>query len=133
VERFLSPVCEELGIGLTTWSPLAFGVLTGKYLDGVPASSRARVQGVEWLEAMSQDAASTTMATEVVRLAGEVGCTPAQLAIAWCLRNALVSSVITGASTVAQVKENLGAQELAAKLDPEVVAQLERTAASLRA
>jgi voltage-dependent potassium channel beta subunit len=125
VEKFLAPVCRELGIGLTTWSPLLFGVLTGKYLDGIPDSSRARVEGVEWLAALAQDASSNELAREVVDLARKVGCTPAQLAIAWCLRNPLVSSVITGASSVAQVLENLGAQEVVASAGDEVFERLD--------
>jgi voltage-dependent potassium channel beta subunit len=124
VERFLAPMCTELGIGLTTWSPLSFGVLTGKYLDGIPDQSRARVDGVEWLAELATSERSNAVATEVVRIAGEVGCTPAQLAIAWCLRNQHVSSVITGASTVAQVTENLGAEDVAS-LDDQVFAQLD--------
>lgn len=133
VERFLAPVCSEHGIGLTTWSPLAFGVLTGKYLNGIPDASRARVAGVEWLAAMAVDEASTKMATEVVALSSEVGCTPAQLAIAWCLRNPVVSSVITGASSVEQVKDNLGAQDLSAKLGEAVFARLDAASAKPRA
>jgi voltage-dependent potassium channel beta subunit len=129
VEKFLAPVCTELGIGLTTWSPLSFGVLTGKYLNGIPDASRARVQGVEWLEAMASDEAATTMATEVVRLSKEVGCTPAQLAIAWCLQNQAVSSVITGASSVAQVRENLGALEVARELNDDLLARLDAASA----
>ena len=125
VERWLAPVCDELGIGLTTWSPLAFGVLTGKYLDGVPERSRANVEGVEWLATMAQDPSSTRMATEVVRLASDAGCSPAQLALAWCLKQPRVSSVITGASSVAQVLENLGALEVASQLSDSVLTQLD--------
>jgi voltage-dependent potassium channel beta subunit len=130
VEKWLSPLCDEYGIGLTTWSPLAFGVLTGKYLHEVPASSRARVAGVEWLAAVAEDPASTRMATEVVERASDAGCTPAQLALAWCLRNPHVSSVITGASSVEQILENLGAIDLAAHLGGEVLMRLD--AASTR-
>lgn len=124
VEKFLGPVCTELGIGLTTWSPLSFGVLTGKYLNGIPESSRARVKGVEWLEAVAEDEASTRMAKEVVRLSEEIGCTPAQLAIAWCLHNPNVSSVITGASSVAQVRENLVSQDVTHELSDDLLARL---------
>jgi voltage-dependent potassium channel beta subunit len=129
VEKWLSPVCDELGIGLTTWSPLAFGILTGKYLNGIPESSRARVQGVEWLGAMAEEPGSARMAAGVVQLASEVGCSPAQLAIAWCLRNPRVSSVITGASSVEQVRDNLGAQEVAAHLSDGVAARLDALSA----
>jgi len=129
VEKFLVPVCSELGIGLTTWSPLSFGVLTGKYLNGVPEASRARVPGVEWLAAVAEDEASARMAMEVVKLSEEIGCTPAQLAIAWCLRNPHVSSVITGASNVAQVRENLGAQDVAKVMDHDVFGRLDAASA----
>ncbi len=129
VEKWLAPVCDELGIGLTTWSPLAFGILTGKYLDGIPDSSRARVQGVEWLGVMAEDARSQKLAADVVELASQAGCTPAQLAIAWCLRNPRVSSVITGASTVAQVRDNLGAIDVAARLSEGVVGALDARSA----
>lgn len=129
VETWLTPVCDELGIGLTTWSPLAFGILTGKYLDGIPASSRARVQGAEWLGALAEEPTSARMAAEVVRLASEVGCSPAQLAIAWCLRNPRVSSVITGASTVDQVRDNLGACDVAARLSEDVASRLDAVSA----
>jgi len=125
VEKFLAPVCDTFGIGLTTWSPLAFGVLTGKYLNGIPDASRARVQGVEWLAVMAEDQRSAKMATKVVELASHAGCTPAQLTIAWCLRNPHVSSVITGASSVDQVRDNLGALDVVAKLDAEVFTQLD--------
>lgn len=129
VEKWLSPVCDELGIGLTTWSPLAFGILTGKYLTGIPESSRARVQGVEWLGAVAEEPASARMAAGVVQLASEVGCSPAQLAIAWCLRNPRVSSVITGASSVEQVRDNLGAIEVSARLSDDVAARLDALSA----
>jgi voltage-dependent potassium channel beta subunit len=129
VEKYLAPVCDEFGVGLTTWSPLAFGVLTGKYLHGIPAASRARVEGVEWLAAMAEDATSTRMAAEVVERATDLGCAPAQLALAWCLRNPHVSSVITGASSVAQVRENLGAIEVAAELGGEVLLRLDAASA----
>jgi voltage-dependent potassium channel beta subunit len=130
VEQFLAPVCGELGIGLTTWSPLQFGVLTGKYLDGVPAASRVHAQGVEWMASVVEDERSTSMARLVVELAGKVGCTPAQLAIAWCLRNGHVSSVITGASSVEQVRDNLEAVAVAAALPDDVAARLDEASAA---
>jgi voltage-dependent potassium channel beta subunit len=129
VEKFLAPVCSELGIGLTTWSPLSFGVLTGKYLNGIPETSRARVQGVEWLAVAAGNEASTRVAREVVQLSEQIGCTPAQLSIAWCLLNQDVSSVITGASSVAQVVENLGALDLSHVLNGDALARLEAVSA----
>jgi voltage-dependent potassium channel beta subunit len=128
VEKELAPVCDELGIGLTTWSPLASGVLTGKYLGGVPESSRVRVPGFEWLASAVDDPAGKRVAAAVVELASELGCAPAQLAIAWCLRNPHVSSVITGASHPDQVGENLGALEVVGQLGEKELARLDEAA-----
>jgi aryl-alcohol dehydrogenase-like predicted oxidoreductase len=123
VEQELAPVCDELGIGLTTWSPLASGVLTGKYLDGVPESSRVRIPGYEWLASVVDDPAGKRVAEVVVELASELGCPPAQLALAWCLLNPHVSSVITGASHPDQVRENLGALDVVAQLGDKELAR----------
>lgn len=125
VEDGLASVCDEVGIGLTTWSPLAFGVLTGKYLDGVPDASRARAAGVEWLTTMANEPTSRRAAQVVVEVAADLGCPPAQVALAWCLLNPRVSSVITGASHPDQVTENLGALDVVGQLGSEVRARLE--------
>ncbi len=125
VEHDLQHVCESLGVGLTTWSPLAFGVLTGKYNDGIPPGSRATLPGYEWLREETLTEARLSKARAYADLARELGLSPAQLAIAWCLRNPIVSSVITGASRVEQVVENLGAAELMPLLTPEVLARLD--------
>jgi voltage-dependent potassium channel beta subunit len=125
VEKELAPVCDELGIGLTTWSPLASGVLTGKYLDGVPETSRVRLPGYEWLASAVDDPAGKRVAAVVVELAGELGCAPAQLALAWCLRGPHVSSVITGASSPEQVIENLGALDVVEQLGDKELARLD--------
>jgi voltage-dependent potassium channel beta subunit len=125
VEKELAPLCDELGIGLTTWSPLGSGVLTGKYLDGVPESSRVRLPGYEWLASIVDDPAGRAVAAAVVELAAELGCPPAQLAIAWCLLNSHVSSVITGASSPEQVVENLGALEVVGQLGEKELARLD--------
>ena len=125
VEQEYARLYEDIGLGTTTWSPLASGVLTGKYLDGVPEGSRASLEGYEWL----RDQVTNPRAHDAVRgllaLAEELGCTPAQLAIAWCARNPDVSSVITGASRVEQVHENLKALDVLAALDDEVLARLD--------
>ncbi len=126
VEKNLAPVCDEYGIGLTTWSPLASGVLTGKYLNGVPASSRVNLPGYEWLRSALDNPRHQQVVPGLLEIAGELGCTPAQLAIAWCTANPLVSSVITGASSVGQVRENLGAVEVAARLDAETLNRLDK-------
>jgi len=110
----------ECGLGLTTWSPLASGVLTGKYLDGVPADSRAALPGYEWLREELSDPTRNAAVRQLLDLARELDCTPAQLAIAWCARNPHVSSVITGATSVQQVEENLQALALLPKLTDSV-------------
>jgi voltage-dependent potassium channel beta subunit len=125
VERDLKGVCERLGIGLTTWSPLAFGLLTGKYNDGVPQGSRATLHGYEWLREENLTEERLAKARAYTGLAREAGLSPAQLAIAWCLRTPTVSSVITGASRAEQVHENLAAIDIVPQLTPELLAGLD--------
>ncbi|HUY53835.1 MAG TPA: aldo/keto reductase [Candidatus Nanopelagicaceae bacterium] len=115
----------ECGLGLTTWSPLASGVLTGKYLDGVPADSRAALPGYEWLREELSDPTRNAAVRQLLDLARELDCTPAQLAIAWCARNPHVSSVITGATSVQQVEENLQALALLPKLTDSVLQRID--------
>ncbi len=129
VEVELARVLDDWSPGLTTWSPLASGVLTGKYLAGIPEGSRLALADFDWLRATAQDPRAIAITRGVVELAAELGCTPAQLAIAWCARNPRVSSVITGASRPDQVVENLGALTLLGRLGPDVWARLERLAA----
>jgi voltage-dependent potassium channel beta subunit len=112
VEQEYARLYEDIGLGLTTWSPLASGILTGKYANGIPAGSRSTVPGYEWLQPMlaNQD---WIAATERLRpLCAELNCKLSQLAIAWCASNPHVSTVITGASSQAQVTENMGAIDL---------------------
>ena len=109
IERGVLPRAEELGMGLVVWSPLAQGLLTGKYNDGVPEGSRAA--NSSWLEGdLTEDNLERVRAFSAI--AEELGATPAQLALAWCLSREQVSSVITGATRVAQLEDNLGAVEL---------------------
>ncbi|WP_233863674.1 potassium channel beta subunit family protein [Paraburkholderia adhaesiva] len=116
---------EDIGLGLTTWSPLASGLLTGKYRDGVPADSRAQLKGYDWLRAALTDADKNAIVAKLAELAAQLGCTVGQLAIAWILKNPQVSTVITGASHVAQIKENMLALDVAQKITPEIKAQIE--------
>jgi voltage-dependent potassium channel beta subunit len=125
VEREYAGLYEDPGLGLTVWSPLASGVLTGKYLQGVPAGSRITLPGLEWLRAGVDDPHTRNVAGTVVALAGELGCSPAQLAIAWCARNQHVTSVITGASSVEQVQQNLKALDVLGHLDDALCGRLE--------
>jgi voltage-dependent potassium channel beta subunit len=125
VEEEYAPLYEQWGLGLTTWSPLASGLLTGKYADGVPEGSRASLPGYEWLREMLTDPERLARANVLIPIAERLGVTPSQLAIAWCAHNPHVSSVITGASTVEQVQENMGALDALAELTPAIVAEIE--------
>ena len=128
VEDEYEALYEDIGLGLTTWSPLASGLLSGKYLEGVPEASRATLPGYGWLASMLTDPAQNQRVRALKAVADDLGCTLAQLSIAWCATNPHVSSVITGASRVEQVHENLGALEVIPQLTPEV---LERIVAAI--
>lgn len=117
VEKEFAPIYERTGMGLTTWSPLASGVLTGKYLGGIPAGSRLAQDSVSWMREEALAPARLKAVERFVGLAREFGCKPGQLAIAWCLKNPHVSSVITGASSSDQVRENLQAMDVFKRLD----------------
>ena len=116
---------EEIGLGLTTWSPLASGLLTGKYKDGVPPDSRGAIQRMSFLVADLTDKAKNRAVSSLGDVAKELGCTTAQLALAWCLRNPRVSTVITGASRVSQVEENLKAIDIVPKLTPALLERID--------
>ena len=124
VEREFAPLYDDIGLGLTTWSPLASGLLTGKYLDGVPEGSRATVPGYEWLSWQLTNEESNAKVRALTSVAEDLGCTLAQLSIAWCALNPHVSTVITGASRVEQVHENLAALEVIPALTPDVAARI---------
>ncbi len=125
VEREYARLYEDIGLGLTTWSPLASGLLSGKYLDGTPAGSRALLPGYEWLKQTITDESSNAKARELKGVADDMGCDMAQLALAWCVRNERVSSVITGASTVEQLQSNIGALDVLPLITPEVAERLD--------
>jgi len=128
VEKEYAPLYADFGLGLTTWSPLASGLLTGKYRSGVPEGSRAAIPRLSFLVAAVTDKAKNAAVAKLEGIAKELGCTTAQLAIAWCASNPNVSTVITGASRVAQVKENMGAADVIPKITPEVKARIETIA-----
>jgi len=126
VEVEYARLYDDLGIGLTTWSPLASGLLTGKYVGGIPEESRATLPGYDWLRERLTDEAANAKVVALGEIADDLECTPAQLAIAWCARNPNVSSVITGASRVEQVHENMRALDVLARLDDDTCARIER-------
>ncbi len=128
-EKELSPVFEKHGLGTTTWSPLASGLLTGKYNHGIPADSRLNVAGLEWLrDRLTGPGSERKLAAvkQFAAVAAELGTTLPRLALAWCLKNPRVSTVILGASRVAQLQENLGALDILPGLTPEVMNRLDQ-------
>lgn len=123
VESELAPVAEELGIGLVTYSPLRFGLLTGKYNDGPPEA--ARVHYRDWLHPILTDEESLDKVRKLGTVARDLEVTVPQLAIGWLLRVPQVTSVILGASRATQLEENLGALQVPAKLTDEVLERIE--------
>ena len=129
VEQEYARLYRDIGLGTTTWSPLASGVLTGKYASGVPADSRAAIKGLEWLAERILEPTGIAKVKKLVPIAQELGCTLAQMSLAWCLKNPHVSTVITGASRPAQVVENLKALAVVPKLTPDVIERIEQATA----
>ena len=125
VEKEYARLYADIGLGTTTWSPLASGVLSGKYNDGVPAGSRATIKGYEWLAERIVDQAKIAKVRKLAPIAREIDCTLAQLALAWCARNPNVSTVITGATSAAQVSENMKALDVVPKLSPDVLGEID--------
>ena len=131
VEVEYAPLYDQFGLGLTTWSPLASGLLTGKYRTGIPAGSRGAMENMAFMRNNLTDAARNAAVAKLEPIAAELGGTLAQLAIAWAARNAHVSTVITGASSRAQLDSNLGALALVPRLTPEVLARIDGVTAAL--
>jgi voltage-dependent potassium channel beta subunit len=132
-EKEYAPLYERIGLGTTIWSPLASGLLTGKYADGIPEGSRSTLEGYEWLRSRLEGPEVETQIEKVKQLttiADELGCTMAQLAIAWCLVNPNVSTVITGASKPEQVRENMKALAVYEKLTPDILDRIEEIVAN---
>ncbi|MFN3742133.1 MAG: potassium channel beta subunit family protein [Anaerolineales bacterium] len=126
VEKEYARLFQDYGYGATTWSPLASGLLSGKYLEGIPEGSRASLPGYEWLRDRLTDPKRLEKVRALQPIAADLGGTLSQLAIAWCLKNPNISTVITGASRVEQVHENMQALEVAEKLTPDVMEQIEK-------
>uniref|UniRef100_A0A3B3RSH6 Voltage-gated potassium channel subunit beta-1 n=1 Tax=Paramormyrops kingsleyae TaxID=1676925 RepID=A0A3B3RSH6_9TELE len=128
VEVQLPELYHKIGVGAMTWSPLACGLITGKYNDGVPDSSRAAMKGYQWLkERVSSEEGRRQLAKikELHLLADRLGCTAAQLAIAWCLRSEGVSSVLLGVSSTDQLVENLGSLRVLSQMTPQTLSEMD--------
>ena len=131
VEKEYARLYETTGLGLTTWSPLASGLLTGKYRNGIPEGSRGALENMAFLRDGLLDAKKNAAVAALEPIAAELGGTLAQLAIAWVAKNPRVSTVITGASSVAQLQANLGAMSVLDKLDSDVLARIDALTAPL--
>ena len=125
VEKEYARLYEDIGLGTTIWSPLASGLLTGKYLNGVPEGSRATLPGYEWLRSMLTDEERNKKVAELKKIADDLGVTLAQFSLAWCARNPHVSTVITGASTAEQVRENMTALDVIPLMTDEVMERVD--------
>ena len=128
-ERFgpeYDAVYEDYGYGSTTWSPLASGFLTGKYNDGIPEGSRGAVSKYDWLEEQLTSKERIAKVRALAPLAQDMGASLAQFSIAWCLQNPYVSSVMTGATRVEQVHENMQALEFVDRFTPEVKGEIDK-------
>jgi aryl-alcohol dehydrogenase-like predicted oxidoreductase len=129
VEKEYARLYTDIGLGTTIWSPLASGLLTGKYLDGVPEDSRAALEGYEWLRKSLTAEEANAKVRRLKDVADDLDCTLAQLSIAWCARNPNVSTVITGASRPEQVGENMQALDVLPLLDDEVLSRIDEAMA----
>ena len=125
VEVEYARLYEDTGLGLTTWSPLASGLLTGKYRNGMPEGSRGTLNDMVYLRDGLLDPAKNAAVGKLEPIARELGCDLAQLAIAWAAKNPRVSTVITGASKPSQLASNLGALAVLDKLTPEVMGMID--------
>jgi voltage-dependent potassium channel beta subunit len=126
VEKEYLPLYREIGLGTTIWSPLASGLLTGKYNNSIPAGSRATLRGYEWLRESVVTPQNIEKVKHLEPIAKDLGCSMAQMALAWCLKNPNVSTVMTGASRPEQVAENMKAVEVVSKLNSDVMERIEK-------
>jgi voltage-dependent potassium channel beta subunit len=121
VEKEYARLYEDIGLGTTIWSPLSSGLLTGKYMNGIPEGSRATLPGYEWLKGMLTDEGRNKKVADLKVIADELGVTLAQFALAWCAKNPHVSTVITGASNADQVRENMKALDVMPLITKEIM------------
>ncbi len=130
LEIELAPICREFGLGLTTFSPLSFGILSGKYNDGIPEGSRATLPDMAWIrDSLTPERLAATR--QITTLAQQHEMTTAQLAIAWILRRKEVASVITGATRIEQLDENVAASEFVDRLTDDVLERIEQVLGNL--
>ncbi|MBV6452450.1 MAG: L-glyceraldehyde 3-phosphate reductase [Anaerolineales bacterium] len=125
-EKEYARLFQDYGYGTTIWSPLASGMLTGKYLKGIPKDSRANLKGYRWLQKRVKDKERLAKVRALQPIAKSLGCSLSQLAIAWCLKNPNVSTVILGASKVEQLQENLKADKFVSKLTPNILEKIDK-------
>ena len=125
VEKEYLPLYREIGLGTTTWSPLASGLLTGKYDNGIPQDSRAALRGYDWLREQVITPQNIAKVKALEPIAKELGCTMAQLALAWARKNQNISTVITGATKPEQVEENMASLEFVSALNADVISRIE--------
>jgi len=118
-------VYKDHRLGATTWSPLASGLLTGKYKDGIPSDSRGARESLDWMEEKLTNAEQLAKVEALRPLAEQMGASLAQFSIAWCLQNASVSTVMTGASRVEQVHENMRAIDFADQFTPDLMSEID--------
>jgi voltage-dependent potassium channel beta subunit len=120
------PVYQDCGYGSTTWSPLASGLLTGKYNEGIPDDSRGARKELDWLQEKLTDTERLAKVSALKPLAEQMGASLAQFSLAWCLQNPYVSTVMTGASRVEQVHENMKAIDFVESFTPDVMQEIDR-------
>lgn len=125
VEAEYAPLYREIGLGTTIWSPLASGLLTGKYNKGFPSGTRASLPGYDWLKESLITPENIAKVKQLEPIANDLGCSLAQLGLAWCLKNPNVSTVMTGASRPEQVVENMKAEDFVDKLDSTLMERIE--------
>ncbi len=128
VESEYAHLYDEIGLGTTIWSPLASGLLTGKYNQGMPEGTRATLEGYEWLRSRFEDEEAVQRIAkvgELMNIADELGVSMAQLALAWTLKNPNISTTITGSSKPEQIVENMKAIDVVSQLDDDVMAKIE--------
>jgi len=125
MEKEYARLFADYGYGSTIFSPLGAGLLTGKYNNGIPADSRGALQGYEWLREKFTDQEAIEKVKQLGKLAEDIGVPLSKMAIAWCLKNPNVSTVITGASKVEQMRENMKAMDVVEKLTPDVMQRIE--------